>query len=72
MSQFLSDHPMLVFALEAGAALFLLVFIVVWTMGTAKKNPRPTRAPDDHPSRNAGARPAAEPTEGNKGEAREP
>lgn len=63
MSQFLSDHPMLVFALEAGAALFLLVFIVVWTMGTAKKNPRPTRAPDDHPSRNAGAKPAREQAE---------
>ncbi|CAG9186797.1 hypothetical protein [Cupriavidus pampae] len=63
MSQFLSDHPMLVFALEAGAALFLLVFIVVWTMGTARKNPRPTRAPDDHPSRNGGAKPAPEQTE---------
>ncbi|MDT4851070.1 hypothetical protein FQZ97_852390 [compost metagenome] len=42
---------MLLFALEAGVALFLLIFIVVWTMGTARKNPRPTRAPDDHPSR---------------------
>ncbi|WP_342051551.1 MULTISPECIES: hypothetical protein [unclassified Cupriavidus] len=63
MSQFLSDHPMLVFALEAGAALFLLVFIVVWTMGTAKKNPRPARAPDDHPSRNGGTKPAQEQAE---------
>lgn len=51
MSQFFEDHPMLLFALEAGVALFLLIFIVIWTMGTAKKNPRPTRAPDDHPSR---------------------
>ncbi|WP_020201964.1 MULTISPECIES: hypothetical protein [Cupriavidus] len=51
MSQFFEAHPMLLFALEAGVALFLLIFIVVWTMGTAKKNPRPTRAPDDHPSR---------------------
>lgn len=51
MSKFFEAHPMLLFALEAGVALFLLIFIVVWTMGTAKKNPRPTRAPDDHPSR---------------------
>ncbi|QYY31226.1 MULTISPECIES: hypothetical protein [Cupriavidus] len=51
MSEFLEAHPMLLFALEAGVALFLLIFIVVWTMGTAKKNPRPTRAPTDHPSR---------------------
>lgn len=53
MSKFFEAHPMLLFALEAGVALFLLIFIVVWTMGTAKKNPRPTRAPDDHPSRRA-------------------
>lgn len=59
MSQFLEAHPMLLFALEAGAALVLLIFIVVWTMGTAKKHPRPTRAPDDHPSR-AGQAPAAD------------
>lgn len=51
MSEFFQDHPMLLFALEAGVALFLLVFIVVWTMGTAKKHPRPSRAPADHPSR---------------------
>ncbi|RDK07801.1 hypothetical protein [Cupriavidus lacunae] len=51
MSKFFEAHPMLLFALEAGVALFLLIFIVVWTMGTAKKNPRPTRAPSDHPSR---------------------
>ncbi|MCY0857357.1 MULTISPECIES: hypothetical protein [unclassified Cupriavidus] len=51
MSKFFEAHPMLLFALEAGLALFLLIFIVVWTMGTAKKNPRPSRAPDDHPSR---------------------
>ncbi|MBP0632443.1 hypothetical protein [Cupriavidus sp. AcVe19-1a] len=51
MSKFFEAHPMLLFALEAGVALFLLIFIVVWTMGTAKKNPRPSRAPDDHPSR---------------------
>lgn len=51
MSEFFQDHPMLLFALEAGVALFLLIFIVVWTMGTAKKHPRPSRAPADHPSR---------------------
>ncbi len=51
MSEFLEAHPMLLFALEAGVALLLLIFIVVWTMGTAKKNPRPTRAPADHSSR---------------------
>src|SRR5438034_3776949 len=32
MSEFFQDHPMLLFALEAGVALFLLVFIVVWTI----------------------------------------
>ena len=51
MSEFLEAHPMLLFAAEAGVALLLLIFIVVWTMGTAKKNPRPSRAPTDHPSR---------------------
>ncbi|MEM5278552.1 hypothetical protein VSR17_26370 [Cupriavidus taiwanensis] len=51
MSKFFEAHPMLLFALEAGVALFLLIFIVVWTMGTAKKHPRPTRAPSEHPSR---------------------
>ena len=51
MSEFLEAHPMLLFALEAGIALFLFIFIVAWTMGTAKKNPRPTRAPADHASR---------------------
>ncbi|MBY4898251.1 hypothetical protein [Cupriavidus sp. AU9028] len=55
MSEFFQDHPMLLFALEAGVALLLLVFIVVWTMGTAKKNPRPLRAPADHPSRSGEA-----------------
>jgi hypothetical protein len=51
MSEFLEAHPMLLFALEAGIALFLFIFIVAWTMGTAKKNPRPTRAPANHVSR---------------------
>ncbi|AGW92061.1 MULTISPECIES: hypothetical protein [Cupriavidus] len=59
MSKFFEAHPMLLFALEAGVALFLLIFIVVWTMGTAKKNPRPTRAPDNHPSRQASQAPEA-------------
>ncbi|WP_066733965.1 hypothetical protein [Cupriavidus sp. D384] len=51
MSQFFENHPTLLLAAEAGLALLLLIFIVVWTMGTAKKHPRPTRAPQDHPSR---------------------
>lgn len=51
MSQFFENHPTLLLAAEAGVALLLLIFIVVWTMGTAKKNPRPARAPKDHPSR---------------------
>lgn len=51
MSQFFENHPTLLLAAEAGVALLLLIFIVVWTMSTAKKNPRPTRAPQDHPSR---------------------
>ncbi|MGY8527683.1 hypothetical protein [Paracidovorax citrulli] len=59
MSEFFQDHPMLLFALEAGVALLLLVFIVVWTMGTAKKNPRPMRAPADHPSRSGEAVPGS-------------
>lgn len=53
MSEFFEAHPMLLFGLEALVALCLLIFIVVWTMGTAKKNPRPSRAPADHPSRRA-------------------
>lgn len=51
MSQFFENHPTLLLAAEAGVALLLLIFIVVWTMSTAKKHPRPTRAPADHPSR---------------------
>ncbi|MGO4305190.1 hypothetical protein [Cupriavidus sp. RAF12] len=55
MSQFFEDHPALLLAAEAGVALFLLIFIVVWTMSTARKHPRPTRAPKDHASRAADA-----------------
>ncbi|WP_454765076.1 hypothetical protein [Cupriavidus campinensis] len=56
MSQFLEDHPTLLLAAEAGLALLLLIFIVAWTMGSARKHPRPTRAPKDHPSRAGEAR----------------
>jgi hypothetical protein len=42
-------------------ALLLLIFIVVWTMGTARKHPRPSRAPKDHPSRTAEAPKDADP-----------
>ncbi|MHA6893548.1 hypothetical protein ACQUJT_05615 [Ralstonia pseudosolanacearum] len=51
MSQFFENHPMMLFGLEAGVALFLLLFIVIWTMSGAKKHPRPLRAPPGHPSR---------------------
>lgn len=62
MSQFFENHPTLLLAAEAGVALLLLIFIVVWTMGTAKKNPRPMRAPDDHPSRASESRKDTDPT----------
>lgn len=55
MSQFFENHPMMLFGLEAGVALFLLIFIVVWTMSGAKKHPRPLRAPPEHPSRHGDA-----------------
>ncbi|CAG2135570.1 hypothetical protein D3C87_1068190 [compost metagenome] len=61
MSQFFEDHPTLLLAAEAGVALLLLIFIVVWTMGTARKHPRPSRAPQDHPSRTAEAPKDADP-----------
>ncbi|MFW6168190.1 MAG: hypothetical protein ACOC8J_18645 [Ralstonia sp.] len=51
MSEFFENHPMMLFGLEAGVALFLLLFIVIWTMSGAKKHPRPLRAPPEHPSR---------------------
>jgi len=55
MSEFFENHPMMLFGLEAGVALFLLIFIVIWTMSGAKKHPRPLRAPPDHPSRQGDA-----------------
>lgn len=55
MSQFFENHPMMLFGLEAGVALFLLIFIVIWTMSGAKKHPRPLRAPPEHPSRHGDA-----------------
>lgn len=63
MSEFFENHPMMLFGLEAGVALFLLIFIVVWTMSGAKKHPRPLRAPPEHPSRQAEPHPAAKPSE---------
>jgi hypothetical protein len=60
MSEFFENHPMMLFGLEAGVALFLLIFIVVWTMSGAKKHPRPLRAPPEHPSRQG---PGATPSE---------
>lgn len=38
MSELFDEYPMLIFALEALAALALLAIIVVWTMSGRKKN----------------------------------
>ena len=40
MSALFDEYPMLIFALEALAALALLVIIVVWTMSGRKKDAR--------------------------------
>jgi hypothetical protein len=40
MSDLFDEYPMLVFALESLLALFLLVFIVVWTSSGKKKAAR--------------------------------
>jgi hypothetical protein len=37
MSDLFDEYPMLIFALELLVALFLLVFIVVWTSSSKKK-----------------------------------
>ncbi|PQV45446.1 hypothetical protein [Paraburkholderia sp. BL21I4N1] len=37
MSDLFDEYPMLIFALESLLALFLLVFIVVWTSSGKKK-----------------------------------
>ncbi|CAB3790688.1 hypothetical protein LMG28688_03170 [Paraburkholderia caffeinitolerans] len=42
MSDLLDEYPMLIFGLEALLALFLLIFIVMWTASGRKK-----RAPRD-------------------------
>ncbi len=47
MTEILEQYPMLLLALEAALALALLIFIVVWTMSGAKKQPRPPRKPAD-------------------------
>lgn len=39
MSQLIDDYPMLLFALEAGVALFLLIFIVWWTLPKKQRTP---------------------------------
>lgn len=38
MSDLFDEYPMLLFALEAGVALILLIAIVVWTMVGKKKD----------------------------------
>jgi hypothetical protein len=40
MSDLFDEYPMLIFALESLVALFLLVFIVVWTSSGKKKAKR--------------------------------
>jgi hypothetical protein len=40
MSDLFDEYPMLIFALESLVALFLLVFIVLWTSSGKKKATR--------------------------------
>lgn len=40
MSDLFDEYPMLIFALESLVALFLLVFIVLWTASGKKKATR--------------------------------
>ncbi len=44
MSDLFDEYPMLIFALESLLALFLLVFIVVWTSSGKKKAARANSA----------------------------
>ena len=46
MSDLLDEYPMLMFGLEAFAALFLLIFIVVWTASGRKKRSAQDRRQD--------------------------
>ncbi|WP_025601967.1 hypothetical protein [Burkholderia sp. WSM2230] len=54
MSDLFDEYPMLIFALESLLALFLLVFIVVWTSSGKKKAARANsrEAPKPHTPRN--------------------
>ena len=47
MSDLFDEYPMLIFALESLVALFLLVFIVVWTSSGKKKRAR-AKANEQH------------------------
>jgi hypothetical protein len=47
MSDLFDEYPMLIFALESLVALFLLVFIVVWTSSGKKKTAR-AKANEQH------------------------
>jgi hypothetical protein len=49
MTEFLERYPMLLLALEAAAALALLIFIVVWTMSGAKKHPPTPKSTNERP-----------------------
>jgi hypothetical protein len=49
MSDLFDEYPMLIFALEALLALFLLVFIVVWTASGRKKANRANASRSEPP-----------------------
>ncbi|WP_345811878.1 hypothetical protein AAGS40_13150 [Paraburkholderia sp. PREW-6R] len=50
MSDLFDEYPMLIFALESLLALFLLVFIVVWTSSGKRKAARASRHDAPTPS----------------------
>jgi hypothetical protein len=47
MGQLFAEYPLLLLGLEAGIALFLLIFIVLWTAsGALRKKPRQSVKPE--------------------------
>ena len=52
MSDLFDEYPMLIFALESLLALFLLVFIVVWTSSGKKKTARANQLVNSKSSKN--------------------
>ncbi|MEC5408913.1 hypothetical protein VOM14_25505 [Paraburkholderia sp. MPAMCS5] len=51
MSDLFDEYPMLVFALESLLALFLLVFMVVWTSSGKRKAARADGAKTQKPQK---------------------